>query len=226
MFPVFRLNQSVGSVSQYLAGLLFSILLLALNPATAAAPIILTDVALVEALRAGGYNLYFRHVATDWSQSDHVHEAGDWLNCDPSRMRQLSAAGRADAVAIGKAMRSLKIPVGSVLASPYCRTMETARLMEVGSVQASTEVMNLRASDYFGGRSAIIDSARRLLSTPPQAGSNRVIVAHGNVAREATPVYPGEGEGLVFKPEGDGRFTLIGRVKPSDWGRIMKIFDL
>ena len=187
---------------------------------------ILADEALIEALRAGGYNLYFRHVATDWSQSDDIRESGDWLNCDPARMRQLSDAGRADAVAIGKAIRSLKIPVGAVLASPYCRTVETARLMEVGPVQASTGVMNLRASDYFGGRSAIVDSARRLLSTPPQTGHNRVIVAHGNVAREATPAYPSEGEGLVFKPEGDGRFTLIGRVKPSDWARIMKISDL
>lgn len=187
---------------------------------------ILADEALVDALRAGGHNIYFRHVATDWSLSDDLGQAEDWLSCDPAHMRQLSDAGRADAVAIGKAMRSLKIPVGDVLASPYCRTVETAQLMEVGPVQASTEVMNLRAANYFGGRSAIIDSARRLLSTPPQTGRNRVIVAHGNVAREATPVYPSEGEGLVFKPEGDGRFTLIGRVKPSDWGRIMKVSDL
>jgi len=213
-------------VSRYLALLQLCILAVSPNLVAAATPTLLTDHALVDALRTGGYNLYFRHVATDWSQSDNVGEAGDWLNCDPSSMRQLSDAGRADAVAIGKAMRSLKIPVGAVLASPYCRTMETARLMEVGSVQASTKVMNLRASDYFGGRSAIIDSARRLLSTPPQTGRNRVIVAHGNVAREATPFYPSEGEGLVFKPEDDGSFTLIGRVKPSDWARIMKIFDL
>ena len=221
-----RLSQPADRTPRYLAALLFTFLLFAVNPVIAATPVILTDAALIEALRAGGYNLYFRHVATDWSQSDNVGKAGDWLNCDPSLMRQLSAAGRADAVAIGKAMRSLKIPVGAVLASPYCRTMETARLMEVGPVEASTAVMNLRASDYFGGRAAIIDSARWLLSTSPQAGVNRVIIAHGNVAREATPVYPSEGEGLVFKPEGDGRFTLIGRVKPSDWARIMKIPDL
>jgi len=115
---VSRLNQAAGSVLHYLAGLLFTILLLAHNPAAAATPVILTDVALIEALRAGGYNLYFRHVATNWSQSDDIREAGDWLNCDPSRMRQLSDAGRADAVAIGNAMRALRIPVGEVQASP------------------------------------------------------------------------------------------------------------
>ena len=177
------------------------------------------EVALVEMLRRGGYNIYFRHVATDWSQSDRVERRDDWLDCDPARMRQLSAEGRADAQAIGEALRSLRIPVGEVLASPYCRTMETARLMDLGPVRASTDVMNLRSASYFGGRAEIVATARRLLSIPPPPGVNRVIVAHGNVAREATPVYPGEGEAVVFEPLGVG-FRLAGRVTPEDWRRI------
>jgi len=180
-----------------------------------------SDRALVEALRAGGNNIYFRHVATDWSQSDDLRQADDWLSCDPARMRQLSDAGRADAIAIGEAMRRLEIPPGEVLASPYCRTMETARLMNLGSVTATTDVMNLRAARFFGGREAIVATARRLLSTPPATGANRIIVAHGNVAREATPFYPGEGEGLVFKPDGKGGFDLLGRIPPSAWKRLM-----
>jgi len=175
--------------------------------------------ALLQSLRGGGYNIYFRHVATDWSQADRVERHGDWLDCDAQRMRQLSNAGRDDARAIGSAMRKLEIPVGEVLASPYCRTMETARLMEVGEVRASVEVMNLRAASYFGGRAAIVASAQRLLSTPPPAGANRVIVAHGNVAREATPVYPGEGEAVIFEPV-DGGFRPVGRLTPDDWRRL------
>ena len=46
------------------------------------------EIALIEMLRRGGYNLYFRHVATDWSQADRVEQRDDWLDCDPSRMRQ------------------------------------------------------------------------------------------------------------------------------------------
>src|SRR5919106_1893334 len=48
----------------------------------------LDDEALVEALRGGGYNIYFRHAATDWSQADQVERAGDWTSCDPTEMRQ------------------------------------------------------------------------------------------------------------------------------------------
>ena len=200
---------------------LLALSLLAFTSAGADQGSLLGGKALVEALHAGGLNIYFRHVATDWSLSDDLRDRDDWLSCDPARMRQLSDAGRADAVAVGSAMRKLEVPVAQVLASPYCRTMETARLINVGRVEASTDVMNLRAAEYFGGRAAIVTTAQRLLSTPPPAGGNRVIVAHGNVASAATPAYPAEGEGLVFKPEDDGSFILVGRVEPGQWAELL-----
>ncbi len=199
------------------------ILLLITNPVAAATPTLLTDLALVDALRSGGYNIYFRHVSTDWSQSDNLRQADDWLSCNPAQMRQLSESGRADAVAIGDAIRSLEIPVGEILASPYCRTVETARLMKLGEVTATTEVMNLRAAEYFGGRAAIVATAQALLATSPGPGSNRIIVAHGNVAQASTPVYPAEGEGVVFRPDNKGGFHLIGRISPADWPRLLNL---
>lgn len=173
--------------------------------------------ALVRALLEGGYNLYFRHEATDWSQPDNVRIANDWLRCDGSRIRQLSKAGRKRAVSTGDAMQSLGIPVGRILASPYCRTVETARLMNLGPVTTTTEIINLRVAEYFGGQSVIVASARALLATLPETDTNTVIVAHGNVAREATPVYPEEGEAVVFQPDGKGDFRYIGRLTAEDW---------
>ena len=197
------------------AAALMTALLLTVTPAGADQGALLGGRALVDALRMGGLNIYFRHVATNWSQSDDLRNRDDWLSCDPTRMRQLSAAGR-DAVAVGNAMRELEIPVTQGLASPYCRTMETARLMDFGAVEPSTDVMNLRAAEYFGGRDAIVATAQRLLSTPP---------AHGNVANAATPAYPAEGEGLVFKPDGAGGFILLGRVEPGQWAELLLAAD-
>lgn len=176
---------------------------------------------LVKHLRRGGFNIYFRHEATDWTQSDHINKAGDWLSCDGSRVRQLSDAGRQRAMSTGQAIRALGIPVSEIIASPYCRTMQTARLMKLGKVDSSTDVMNLRVAEYFGGRPAIISTARALLASAPDTDSNRVIVAHGNVAQAATPVYPGEGEGIVFQPDGKGSFTFVGRLTPEDWSQLM-----
>jgi len=172
---------------------------------------------LVKALRQGGYTIYFRHEATNWSQSDDIRKADDWLSCDGNRVRQLSAAGRQSAVATGKVIHALGIPVGKVLASPYCRTIETASLMNLGEVESSNDVINLRVADYFGGRSAVVSTARALLAQSPLPNTNTVIVAHGNVAQEATPIYPDEGEGVIFKADGQGNFRFIGRLQPADW---------
>ena len=120
-------------------------------------------------------------------------------------------------------MRSLKIPVGEVIASPYCRTRETAELMHLGPVVESFQVMNLRAAAFVGGRSAIIANARSLLASSPASGTNRVIVAHGNVAREATPVYPDEGEAVVFVPAGEDGFTLRARIGVKDWSQLLEL---
>ncbi len=168
--------------------------LLLISPVGADQASLLSGKELVAALRTGGLNIYFRHVATVWSQSDELQQQDDWLSCDPMRMRQLSDAGRADAIAIG-------------------------------AISKSTEVMNLRASEYFGGSAAVVASARKLLASKPRSGGNRVIVAHGNVARAATPYYPAEGEGLIFKPDGDSSFILVGRIEPQQWAELLTLAD-
>lgn len=199
--------------------LLFLIMLIGLLilPFPVLAQQTLSGQALIGAIQQGGYNLYFRHEATNWSQQDDVQKKDDWQSCDGNRIRQLSEQGRERAKRTGQAMRNLNIPISEVLASPYCRTIETARQLGLGDVQPSIDVINLRVADYFGGREAVIATARELLSRWPAAGSNRVIVAHGNVAREATPVYPGEGEMAIFKPDGKGQFTFVGRITPALW---------
>ena len=180
----------------------------------------LSDEALVQGLRAGGYNLYFRHAATDWQTDDHVTAAGDWKSCDPKKMRQLTPAGRETARAVGEAMRALGISVDRVQASPYCRTSETARALALGTVEETTEIMNLRVSNYFGGESAIVARTRHCLSESPSPGTNTVLVAHGNVIRAATGEYPDEAGAVVFRPHGNGKFSVWARVSPKDWVRL------
>jgi hypothetical protein len=92
--------------------------------------------------------------------------------------------------------------------------------MNIGAVESTTDVVNLRVAEYFGGRSAIIRTARALLASKPASGTNTVIVAHGNVAREATPVYPDEGEAVVFEADSKGGFQLTGTLSAQDWQRL------
>lgn len=54
---------------------------------------------------------------------------------DCSTQRNLSDTGRSQAVRIGEAFKSRQIPIAQVLSSQWCRCLETARLMDVGSVE-------------------------------------------------------------------------------------------
>lgn len=173
------------------------------------------DALLIEKLRRGGYNLYLRHAATDWSQSDKINAYGDWVSCDPGKVRQLSEQGRGDARTLGAAFRALGIRLGRVFASPYCRAMETARLISGRDVEPTIDLMNLRSEAFVGGREAVVARARKLLSRPPAPGLNDLFAAHGNLGRAATGQSLGEGEVLVIAPRGNGQFDTVGRLTPA-----------
>ena len=208
--PAGRLRAALGLV-------LAACMLLAARPVAAAEP---QGAALVAALRAGGHVLYFRHAATDWTQTDQVRQAGDWQSCDGDRMRQLSDTGRMTAQLIGLALRTLAIPVGEVLSSEYCRTAETARLMGLGDVRTTTEIMNLRSQDFVGGHDAAVKNARTLLARPPAPATNRVMVGPGLVRVLA------EAGAVVVRPDpgSDLGFAFVALVVPQEWLRLAEAF--
>jgi len=172
---------------------------------------------LVQALQKGGFNIYFRHAATDWTKEDQVTQKGDWKSCDPGKMRQLAPEGRAAARKIGTAIRRMNIPVGRVWSSEYCRTRETARHLNLGPVSTTIDIMNLRAAAFVGGHDALVNRARRALSNPPPKGTNTVFVAHGNLVQAATGAYPGEAGAAIFAPQGDGGLILVAMLNSEDW---------
>jgi broad specificity phosphatase PhoE len=167
--------------------------------------------ALLARLRTGGVTLYFRHVATDFGQNDERYVEGDCTT-----QRNLTDAGRDDARRIGAAIARLKIPIGDVRASPYCRTIETAMLM-FGRAE--------RAPEARGGP-AVAEADRyaelaRLLATPPAPGTVRVIASHGNPFRAITgSAYLQEGEAAVVAPGPGTGFTVIARIPKDGWATL------
>jgi phosphohistidine phosphatase SixA len=176
---------------------------------TAAADTLLAPQAAIDALRRGGYVLYFRHAATDMSKND----AGMTSYDDCPTQRNLVDRGRDDARAIGAAVRALGIPIGKVRASPFCRTVETAALA-FGRAEKSAEA---RGGPRRADDAARYAPLRRLLSQAPAPGTNDVIVSHGNpFYAVAGPPYLAEGEAAVVQPAGDG-FRVIARLRVEDW---------
>jgi phosphohistidine phosphatase SixA len=173
-------------------------------------PLELAGPALLSALRGGGYVLYFRHAATDFGQSDERMTGFE----DCATQRNLTDRGRADARAIGADLRALGIPVGEVLASPYCRTMETARLI-FGRATTTPAVRGGPAQPESPERYAAL---RELLAAPVPRGTNVAIVSHGNPWRAvAGGPYLAEGEAAVVLPRGADGFRVVARVRQEDW---------
>ena len=168
------------------------------------------DPSIVGKLREGGFVLYMRHASTDFSQNDAAMKSYE----DCASQRNLTDKGRAEAREIGAHVKRLAIPIGEVLASPFCRTMETARLA-FGKARAVSEARGGPARPEDPAR---YDELRKLLSSAVAKGENRVISSHGNPFHAvAGPPYLAEGEIAVARPEGAMRFTVIARIRPQDW---------
>jgi virginiamycin B lyase len=172
---------------------------------------------LVERLREGGFILAFRHAATDLTTTDMT---GDLSDC--SRQRNLNRTGRRQAREIGRSFRRLDIPVGSVLASPFCRTRDTARLA-FGRARPSRALLS---ADFFTGQGAGAKQRsrfRELLAERPNGGTNTVLVSHNFAIDDATGVSLAEGEAVVLVP-GRGRrgFDVAGRIEAAEWPEVTR----
>ena len=156
---------------------------------------------LLAELRQGRMVVFFRHASTPKQDEPTIR---DFTTCGQQRL--LHASGRDEAAAIGEAWRRLGIPVGRVLASPYCRCMDSARLA-FGKAEATDTVRD----------SGQPEVARGYFADPVPPGGNFVIVAHGGAMKLFGEEFLREGEAMVVRPRGEGRYDLVARVRAEDW---------
>ncbi|WP_435167932.1 histidine phosphatase family protein [Paenibacillus glycanilyticus] len=187
--------------------ILFIFSLLQVTPAEAMP----ADPSLLKSLQQGGYILYVRHGdATVGADSPRIN-----FN-DCSTQRNLSETGRSQAISYGNALRQLHIPVQMpVVASPFCRTKETAELaFGAGNVRTDpfwVQIYQLGGSVPPAQQEAALKALSSQLEIPPSPGTNKVIIAHS--------FPPGIGLGeikslgtVVIKPKGQGNgYDIAGR---------------
>ncbi|HXC50263.1 MAG TPA: histidine phosphatase family protein [Candidatus Limnocylindrales bacterium] len=174
------------------------------------------DRSVVAELQKGGYVLFLRHFATNHEQQD----------TDPAHLdniaaqRQLTDEGRKQAVALGEALRALRIPIGRIVCSQLQRARESATLLGVGTPEPTPDVTSTGATVPPEENQRRADALRKLLSTAPAAGKNTLIVSHApNLQDAAGKEFSdiGEGEVVVFQPA-DGKYRVVARVfPPAQW---------
>ena len=155
-------------------------------------------------LAAGGQVVLLRHAATTSGVGD---PTGFRLD-DCATQRNLTEAGRAESRRIGGAFKARAIPVGRVLSSPWCRCLETARLA-FGSAETWEPLSSL-----FADRTRQVEQTRafRALAGEQRRGGNTVLVTHGANIVAFVGVSPAMAEMVIVTPQGNGTFTVAGRL--------------
>jgi hypothetical protein len=183
---------------------------------------------LVQALRAGGYTIHWRHadadVCADRTELGPAASTAvpEWwkscaASCDTATARQLNDAGRMHASAIGEAFRSRGIPIGRVLSSEFCRNVTTAELMDFGPPIEQDQGITFFV--YDEPNRCAVSYAR--IAVAPALGTNTAIIGHAGFS-SICPILSSLqwSEAAVFRPDGSGDALFIARVAWDQWATL------
>jgi len=165
-------------------------------------------------LRQGGLVVVLRHADADMSAPAGQGCAGQ---------ANVTGEGRADSLAIRRGLVRVGVVTASVLVSPLCRARETARLVLPRAVEEVRTFLVRTAADGVAAWHRKIREVRRLLGMKQRPGTDRVVVTHSEVISAVTGEDLAEGEALVLRPLGGGRFKVIDRLAPDDWNRLAAV---
>ncbi len=130
---------------------------------------------------------------------------------DCKTQRNLDDLGRQQARALGEAFRKRGVRADRVQSSPWCRCLETARLMAVGEVESSWALV----PDLNPAAPARLGELRKIVSTWRGPGT-LVLVTHALTVRPLIGILPDQAEIVVLRPTpGTGQdVEVVGRIPP------------
>src|SRR5712692_3353444 len=126
---------------------------------------------------------------------------------DCATQRNMDERGRAQARAVGEAFRQRGVRVDKILSSPWCRCLETARLMAFGPVENTWAVA---ASDRSPERLVVLKQMVAGWSGP----GTLVLVTHALTVQALVGIVPDQAETVVVKPKpgNEPGIDVVGRI--------------
>jgi len=180
-------------------------------------------VALAPAARAQDADAAWRALAGDGAVALIRHAKAPGPSPDPpgarledcATQRNLSAEGRAQAAKLGEIWRAKGAKLGKAISSPWCRCLDTARLMGLGEPQIDHALYNLLARPP--DRDAKVEAFKKLIREWKGPGT-LVLVTHGISMRAVIGTEGGEGGIVVVRPDparAEG-YRLVGTIPPPE----------
>jgi phosphohistidine phosphatase SixA len=136
--------------------------------------------------------------------ADEGADAADLRFGDCTTQRNLSEAGRREAENMGARFSEHGFTVQRVLVSPFCRTVETARLMKLRPIEYSAAFLTLTGDGKDALSAGRIDAARKIIDSWRGPGV-LVVVTHGSTIKALTGTEPQAGKFIVYHPSADKR---------------------
>jgi len=156
------------------------------------------------ALRQGGAVALMRH-----GDAPGVGDPPGWRLDDCATQRNLGERGRAEARAVGARLRAERIAIDRVVSSPWCRCIETARLVDAGPVHVEPAFAN--AFVLRDRREALRDAGRAFVAAWRGPGT-LLVVTHGENIAALTGRTPATAAIVVVAPGAGGALREIGAV--------------
>ena len=160
---------------------------------------------LIKRMKSGGHILMIRHAYAPGSGDPANFKIGDCAT-----QRNLNNRGRTQARAIGEWLRSKGIKDAKVYSSQWCRCLETARLLDFGTV-AELPALN----SFFElpqNREPNIKALRSFIANLPANGELIIWVTHFVTILEIAGEGVSSGEGVVLKLKEEGTYYVLGRL--------------
>lgn len=181
------------------------ILVLAAAGALAGLPARADPQAALAALREPGTVVLMRH-----ARAPGVGDPPGFQLGACSTQRNLNDEGRADARAAGQKLRAAGVKVGKLLSSPWCRCLETARLLDLGPVVAEPAFGSTFRSEASSDE--ITAAARRLIGDWRGPGVLLAVTHQVNI-QALTGRSTSSGEMIVLKRQPDGSLREVGALE-------------
>jgi len=168
------------------------------------APAVATDDVAWTALVNGGHVALVRHGN---APPGYGGDPPGFKVDDCATQRNLDERGRAQARTVGEAFRQHGVPVDKILSSPWCRCLETARLMAIGTVEST---MAVAASDRSPERLVVL----KQMVAGWRGPGTLVVVTHALTVQALVGILPDQAETVVVRPKpgNEPGIDVVGRI--------------
>ena len=160
---------------------------------------------MIERMKTGGHILMIRHALAPGTGDPANFQIGDCAT-----QRNLDDQGRNQARSIGNWLRTQGIGSARVYSSQWCRCLETAKLLEMGSV-AELPALN-SFYELTQNREPNLKSLRKFIAEQPSDGDLIILVTHFVTISAIANEGVSSGEGVLIKLNEKAPYEIVGRL--------------